>query len=296
MADLRPMDAGEILDGALNLYRRHFRLFFAIGASCLVVPMAVLMYFQVRVGTLEPTQQLAVMQANAASFGFAALIGGLLYAAGMQALVGASIHVISSSLLGRTPRYGDALRLGMARIGPLFLVALGRGIMVFLVMLVAGIATALFVGVAESVAGGPAAVLTVIVGVAGTAWAGAYVWCGYGVTSPVIVLETLDGSSRAFGRSWALTRGQRGKVFGVMFVAFLLAQFLPGIVLGGVSAIVRASSPEWLPAVYAVSMLMTLALAPVASSVLTLLYYDLRVRREGMDLEYLSRQLGLAPA
>jgi hypothetical protein len=33
---LRPMSAGDIIDEAIRLYRRHFRLFIVIGAIALV--------------------------------------------------------------------------------------------------------------------------------------------------------------------------------------------------------------------------------------------------------------------
>jgi len=38
----------------------------------------------------------------------------------------------------------------------------------------------------------------------------------------------------------------------------------------------------------------SLLIYPVISCVFTVFYYDLRVRKEGFDLEMLSRQLGLA--
>jgi hypothetical protein len=37
-----------------------------------------------------------------------------------------------------------------------------------------------------------------------------------------------------------------------------------------------------------------LVLAPVVAAVITLIYYDLRVRREAFDLEMLAQQLGPA--
>ncbi|OLB18662.1 MAG: hypothetical protein AUH12_01825 [Gemmatimonadetes bacterium 13_2_20CM_69_8] len=45
MPDLRPMDFGEILDGSLMIYRRHFGLFLKLSMAALSVPLVLLVYF-----------------------------------------------------------------------------------------------------------------------------------------------------------------------------------------------------------------------------------------------------------
>src|SRR3989442_4862278 len=46
MADLRPMGVGEILDGALTIYRRHFITFLALGVIVLWLPVVLSIYAQ----------------------------------------------------------------------------------------------------------------------------------------------------------------------------------------------------------------------------------------------------------
>ena len=46
-------------------------------------------------------------------------------------------------------------------------------------------------------------------------------------------------------------------------------------------------------AVSVVNSLVSIALAPVLPCMLTLFYYDLRMRREGFDLQVLGQQLGI---
>src|SRR2546426_12276381 len=46
MADLRPMGVGEILDGALTIYRRHFITFLALGIIVLWLPVVLSIYAQ----------------------------------------------------------------------------------------------------------------------------------------------------------------------------------------------------------------------------------------------------------
>jgi len=107
------------------------------------------------------------------------------------------------------------------------------------------------------------------------------------------VLEDLASSFDAFSRSWELTRGARLKVFGTVVVAWLISQFLPQLVVGGISGVLGVAGNDSLqPFFVVIASLMGIVLAPILPCALTLLYYDLRVRREAFDLQVLSEQLG----
>src|SRR5207249_2582536 len=67
------------------------------------------------------------------------------------------------------------------------------------------------------------------------AWLMIFVLCGYGVTTPAVVLEDLSSSFEAFGRSWDLTGGARLKVFGTAAVMWIIAKAIPFIVFFGLS-------------------------------------------------------------
>jgi len=135
--------------------------------------------------------------------------------------------------------------------------------------------------------------LMILAGCVGGVWFVTWVLCGYAMTTPIVVLEDLSSSFDAFGRSWELTRGARGKVAGTIVVTWLISQFLPGLVIGGISAVIGVASNESLQPVFVVfSSLLGIVLAPILPCALTLLYYDLRVRREAFDIQVLSEQLG----
>src|SRR2546428_9426694 len=53
MTDIRPMDLGEILDGGLTVYRRHFGLLVQLGVVALWLPVAVSIYMQLAGGPQE---------------------------------------------------------------------------------------------------------------------------------------------------------------------------------------------------------------------------------------------------
>src|SRR2546429_3886438 len=50
MTDIRPMDLGEILDGGLTVYRRHFGLLVQLGVVALWLPVALSIYLQLAGG------------------------------------------------------------------------------------------------------------------------------------------------------------------------------------------------------------------------------------------------------
>jgi len=133
--------------------------------------------------------------------------------------------------------------------------------------------------------------LFLFLGVIGAVWLFAYVLCGYGLTSMVVVLEDLVSAFDAFGRSAQLTRDSRLKVFFTWLVIVIFTNILPSIVVFGISALIGPVSPVQ-PFLSLGTIVLGVVLAPILPCALTLLYYDLRVRREAFDLEILSERLG----
>jgi len=278
--DLRPMDFGEILDGSLMIYRRHFGLFLKLAVSALSVPLVLLVYFGLRA--------LAELQQNPVRVLFYLLPIGLVYYVASLVLTTGTIRIISDSYLGREPRLRDALSLGWSKIWPLTAVGFGKGIVMMLIVL----GCSVVVGIGIAVLKG-AGVLAAIALVAAGTWFLFFVLCGYGVTTPVVVLEELRSSFDAFGRSWELTRSFKLKVAGLFFVAVLLTNFIPSLVFRGIGAVFLQSVPPLGIALTAVGYVAPLVLAPVLAAVITLMYYDLRVRREAFDLQVLGQRLGI---
>ncbi len=280
MPDLRPMDFGEILDGSLMIYRRHFGLFLKLAVTALSVPLVLLVYFVLRA--------LTDLQQNPVRALVYLLPIGLVYYVASLVLTTGTIRIISDSYLGREPQLRDALSLGWSKIWPLTAVGFGKGIVAMLILLGCGVV----VGIGVAVLKGAGVLLAVALVAAGT-WFLFFVLCGYGVTTPVVVLEELRSSFDAFGRSWELTRSFKLKVAGLFFVAVLLTNFIPSFVFRGLGALFLQSVPPLGIALTAVGYVAPLALAPVLAAVITLVYYDLRVRREAFDLQVLGQRLGI---
>jgi len=274
------MDFGEILDGSLMIYRRHFGLFLKLAVTALSVPLVLLVYFVLRA--------LTDLQQNPVRALVYLLPIGLVYYVASLVLTTGTIRIISDSYLGREPQLRDALSLGWSKIWPLTAVGFGKGIVAMLILLGCGVV----VGIGVAVLKGAGVLLAVALVAAGT-WFLFFVLCGYGVTTPVVVLEELRSSFDAFGRSWELTRSFKLKVAGLFFVAVLLTNFIPSFVFRGLGALFLQSVPPLGIALTAVGYVAPLALAPVLAAVITLVYYDLRVRREAFDLQVLGQRLGI---
>lgn len=187
------------------------------------------------------------------------VIGNTLFSTLMTGLSVAAISlVISSRYLGERLGARDALRQAM----PFLSRVVVTGFLVYL---------AVFIGF----------ILLFIPGIIAA--------CGLALATIVVVLENSPNARMAMQRSWSLTRGYRMKVFGVLVVSLVVAT-LPAMALGVVTGMLgqggTVDEPSVLNAVG--GPLLTLLIYPFLFSLFTVIYYDLRVRKEGFDLEVLA--------
>lgn len=275
MVELKQMDIGEILDGGMTIYRRHFGLLLRFAVLALWLPLSLNIYVEMSGG---PQQHIGLYTL----FYVAQYFGGLFLTAG-------AVAIISDSYLGKRTTLGQAMGVGAGKILPLWGVGLGKGLLVGLIVVVATVVASvmlpLFIrggGVVGVVVG-----LTAILGIFGLA---GFVLCGYAVTTQVVVLEPLDGAFDSFGRSWELTKGFKWKVFFIGLIVFIIL-YAPIFALGVAVGIMRVSDPQTSAILAVIGALIPVVLTPLLACVFTLMYYDLRIRREGFDLQVLSQQM-----
>jgi hypothetical protein len=288
MSGIRPMSFGEILDGSLTLYRRNFGVFVMLAIASLIVPV---LLFGYAVLFMSEQFMLSFMMMH-----FDPMLAGMVllilvtYVVGTLMMNAGTIRVISDSYLDRPTSFGQAIGLGVSKIWPLFIVGIAKGV---LLAVLGGIMGGLLAVVGPMMAGSGALgkIILIVAGIIGV-WFCIWVAAGYGVTTPVVALERLGGAFEAFGRSWGLTRGSRGKVVGLFVVAILLFNFIPSFILQMIGGVVARTSPAAGMAILVAASLLPIILYPAISCVITLMYYDLRVRREAFDLQMLSQQLG----
>lgn len=168
--------------------------------------------------------------------------------------VGASTLIVSDSYLGDRPHAGAALGRVVPFVGRIIALTFLTGCVVFLGLL-----------------------LLIVPGI--------ILACGLALGATSLVLEHLPGPIAAMQRSWFLTRGYRGKLFLALLVSLLLLT-IPAVGLGAVSAFLG------MEALFTIaSVVLGVLISPFIYVTVTVLYYDLRVRKEGFDLEMLSEHL-----
>ncbi|OLC10405.1 MAG: hypothetical protein AUH41_03050 [Gemmatimonadetes bacterium 13_1_40CM_66_11] len=282
------MQLGEILDGTFHIYRRHFGLFMRLSLVLICIPALGFVYLLVRT-MANPIGTLNWFQTHIGTAILGAVACVLVWITISLLLKAGTIRIISDSYLGHEPSLMAALQFGTERIVPLLLVAICKALLIF-VMYIGSILAFLAV-LAVSRFLGALGILVSIAGGAGILWLFGYIMCCYALTTMIVVLEDLNSSFDAFSRSVELTRGSRLKVFFTWLVIVIFTAVFPWIVIQGASYFLGPESPI-VPFLSLLSLVGGVVLAPLLPCALTLLYYDLRVRREAFDLQILSDQLG----
>jgi hypothetical protein len=266
---LRPLSVGEVLDAGFKTLRHRFGTLLL----CVLVPLLPLS----TLGTIvvASTDEWAY-DANAGRYArtdgaIAGLLASrLLLIVGAVFAIAACFKVISAAYLGERAGAGSSLRHGLARLFPLIVAYVVVGVVL---LLLTAVSVQIYV----------TAPLVVLFGVR---WA---------VTFPAIVAERV-GPFRGMRRSWQLTRGGFWRslaTLAVLTVIVLVLWLAIVVSIGAAVAAVDTMSGLALAVLDTVLIVVMLMLIyPLVAAILTVLYYDLRVRREGFDLQLLAASVG----
>jgi hypothetical protein len=262
---LRPLEIGDLLDETFRMYRRHFLLFAGL-STVLSIPGAALSgysYYALFNGLLQGAGSgrpvdLGLLESTLFAYGAVALISIAL----VPFFYGAVTYAACESARGRpvTPTgvLGGVLRRYPQLLGYWLLIAL-MGIVFCLLPL----------------------------------WI--WIWVGWVVVMPVMFVENA-GLGAAMSRSWRLVEGRWWRTFLILFLMFIvfyvvrvalsafiaLGEFLLGLVISSVVVL-------WIAG--ATSVIVGSLVNPVLQIAIVLVYFDLRVRREGLDLFQLAQRV-----
>lgn len=273
--ELRPLGVGEILDVAIKIYRAHFvtlvKTVAVVAAPVAVVGAVVRLSTGPSPGNVTTTsfrfgnQPDVVNMSNVWTGVAGALVVGLLSYAATQLAVGASFRAVSEGYLGGAPDWRRSIRFALSRLRSLTWVA-------FLVLFLAGLG-----------------LLACIV-------PGVYFWGSWSVAIPVLLLEGARGR-KALRRSRQLVRGRWWPTAGTVILASLLASIVQGALSAALIAVTFSGANDVVSAlVNAIVQIVSLSLVtPFTASVSTVLYFDLRVRKEGYDIELMASHVGVEP-
>jgi hypothetical protein len=114
------------------------------------------------------------------------------------------------------------------------------------------------------------------------------------VSEMPLAVETGFDIGRSMNRSWQLTESSVNRIQGIVLIAFLVTipiQGVSGIPQFAVIAFEQGSSMYWI--VYGIGVIFSLGggavVMPFWQAIKAVIYYDLRNRREGLDLQLSDR-------
>jgi hypothetical protein len=271
--DLRPMSLGEVLDRTFTLYREHFLLFAGIMAlPYLFVLILEFGFLLIGTSTFKPT----------ATFS-SGLIGGIILgAAGFSVLwlvlfgvaQAATIWAVSELYLGRPASVREA-----------YLSSKGRVWTVILITVMVSLATVLVGGIFFFLLFTP----------------GIYLGCRLALAVSVAIVEK-ESAVSSMERSMELTKGYFWQIFlllllvGTLSYAVSMMLQLPVLFLTISAAIAkRPVSAEVATYQYIAGFISQTVVGPIGTISAALMYYNLRVRKEGFDIQHLMSSLASAP-
>jgi hypothetical protein len=268
---VRPLNLGETLDASIQIVRRRWRTL-ALVMLVVAVPIQVL-------DMVIITSTTDTYQAGSASFSTdsassrttygdeGAYIGGQVVIQ-LLSLIGyilgtvACYRIIADAYLGETSDVRESLRFAAERAGATLWLT------ILLVLGLIGAFIALIVP-------------------------GIWLLIAWSVAFPVMLVENLRGA-KALGRSYMLVKGRWWATLGRMLVAYILASVVTLVVtavaLGIAVAVVDDTSFGALFVEHVANLLVSLVTTPFIAAVTTLVYFDLRVRKEGFDPAQLAER------
>lgn len=298
MADvtLRPMTLGQVLDTTFSLYKRNFWLFAGITA----LPFLLVLLFQIVVAAagnpLERAGQSTAVSANLIGRVVAgAAIGVILYLVILGYTQAATIFAVSDLYLARSA----TVRGSFGQVGAKIL----RIMLIFLIGIIAAVvgilAFGLAVGVIVAIFRTPLLVfpLLLVVGILAL-----IALCRLALWIPTAMLENA-GAVSSFQRSLHLTEGYALQIFliyllvGVLTYAAILIFQLPFFAIATRAAAAHQAIPFGIAVLQDLGAFVSNVLVgPIGTIAISLMYYNLRVRKEAFDIQHLMDSLKTTPS
>ena len=302
---LRPMGFGTLLWAPFRTLRRNpapvfgtglvVQLVSAIATALVFVPLFIWLF-----GRLETASDADMDAIMTGAVGWILLLSLVPIAISVVAgafLQGVMVVEVASGTLGERLAFGALWRRAAQRIGPLigWTLLIGGAVTLVIGLVVALVVTAAFISPEAAIA---AVLVAVLLGL-GLAVLWAWLGTKLALVPSVIVLERA-GISQAVRRSWRLTNGSYWRTFGLILLVGLNVGTAANIVVqpvslaGSILAIVIDPTGTGAGLTITIATTVVTALlsiligaitAVVQAALIAVIYIDLRMRTEGLDLE-----------
>ncbi len=254
------MGVGEILDASITLYRRNWRAFMGI-VALIYVPFVFLQQIVVRLLShpFVVGGKVYVTSADASRIAVATGLFALASFLLVQPLAtGAMVKAVSDAYLGERPTVGGVYEYALRVIWSILLVT-------FLLVLVVGIGL----------------ILLIIPGI--------IFYVRFLFATSTVVVEDARGRG-ALRRSWRLSKNSFWKIFGTTLLAGILGGIVGGTLTVPLSLVAQRTTAGWILRAIGGSIGQVLV-TPFTTTVVVLLYFDMRIRKEGLDLAMMAREI-----
>lgn len=285
MEQLRPLGIGEILDVAMKIYRRN-AVVMMIPVALVVGPLQVISgliaasagsgsdadEFRRSINSIGDPGNDFTTQANPQIDIEYTQVAASLSIVALELIVttlatAVCFKIVIDVYLGRKPDWRESLRFSTQRLRSLFWV-------VILTYLVAGLA---FIPLIAP---------------------GIWLLVSWIAATPVLLAEGVRGRS-ALGRSFALVRGRWWPTFGTYFIGAIAVGMVTGLMTTLLFAVLFSGIADGgLPGFLISAVVGTVSgviTTPFMAALVAVIYFDLRVRKEGFDLELLAAGVGVTP-
>ena len=255
---LRQMGIGELIDAAITLYRAEWKVLMGIVAFVLV-PLTFIEAYVTRF-FVDP---LASPLLSPDTLNTALLVTGVIvlvqFAFVQPFLVAAVARAATNVYLGEPVGIGSTYRFALSRVPAILWISI-----LTLLALLAGFLLLVLPAFLVFVRLSFAAIVLVVEGHRGT---------------------------KAVGRSWRLAKGHFWRLFGALILAMLIAGIVSAIVAIPGELIATALGPQGWPVLALGNSLAVVLVTPFSTLIIVLLYFDLRIRKEGFDIEVMTQEL-----
>lgn len=305
---VRAMDVCDILDQAVALYRENFITFlgiYALGYTPFWLLMGLgahyISGFAVRMAAMAETEAMPNPDEVMGSMLSLMLVGMVIFGTVLivePIVTGAMSRAVSERVLGRATSIRSAYAALRGRVGALLLSSLVRMIAVYAGYNIASL-VALVGGFFLMVISPTGGLIVVLVLQLAALLAGSLVFIYMAFLGQIIAIER-QGTGGALARSWRLVAGRLWRTSAVAGLLVLLVMALTLAFQVPASLAVD----RWVPLgrtpegaavlvilIIAVVAVTSVLAAPLLAIGATLMYYDLRVRREGFDVQMMAAAL-----
>jgi hypothetical protein len=293
---LRPLGVGDIVDRVFSMYRQRVLLFAALSAVPYLALFLVIGGIALSLGSqlapLAPFLESLSTPGQAPNVAFTPPVAGALFTLVVIAVTASLISVLFLSVqigslvdaaaaryLGRETTIGASFRAGL-RVAPKII---GTGLLLFFSLLLGWLVLFVIAIVANNAI---VATLLILGGLVATV----FVFASW-LVAPVVAAVEPVGPIHAIRRSWWLSNGHRWRILGLQILLTVLQAVLSTLISFIFVASFISDAVVRVVLQNIVNVIATVLWAPVEWGTFTILYFDLRVRKEALDLQIAAEAL-----